>query len=279
MTATPAKTRKKTKKTTSKKRTPKRARKGIIPLDCDNQLSDHPVYVTENYDQFNIQRANRDLKELTITKLLDQFKDGNNYLKYNPITICGKTGNVISGQHRLEAARRAFCPVYFIISNDELDLKATHAMDIGTHWTLEDWIESHCVAGKREYIKIRKFKKDNPSITLSSAICLLSGKTHLAKEIKELGQFKVTDYNLAEMAYKYLMEFKDLDYSFYISKNFCNSIYKIIKNEGEGVIKHILKTLTTYRTRLYFTTGHNGYLDLFEQIYNRGKSKRVKFKR
>ncbi len=105
---------------------------------------------TQDYTIFKRIKGNRDIYKSHVKTLTEMFKYKPNTLSYNPVLVNDKL-EVIDGQHRIEAAKKAKAPVYYIIQKD-LGLKDIQALNSNTKpWGPIDYAKSYEELGKNDY--------------------------------------------------------------------------------------------------------------------------------
>jgi hypothetical protein len=123
------------------------------------------VQCTTDYSIFKLFPGNRPYKttprsEMHIMKLVASMA-AFGFMPNFHITTNSKM-QVIDGQHRLEAAKRAGVPVYFVI-DDTITLEAVQvAGGLCVRWSLMDFIVSNAASGNKSYQKLLSTFETSP---------------------------------------------------------------------------------------------------------------------
>lgn len=117
------------------------------------------IFVTswKNYKKFRDNENNRDLDEKHVVRLVSSFKK--NGWDIEPITV-NKDYIVISGHHRLEAARRAEIDIKYTVA--DVDYTSGQLQDISStqkRWTERDVIASKAKAGSTAHSNYMQLDK------------------------------------------------------------------------------------------------------------------------
>lgn len=163
---------------------------------------------TTNYDQFRLISGNRQINERHLAQLMGSISE-HNLLDANPI-IVSQTGEVIDGQHRLEAARRLSLPIYYVVAGIGL----TDVLRLNTNsrrWDMDDYLKSYVEQGNPEYITLKNFIEEF-GLTPSLSRALLTKKTKSSdgrqRDIERFkrGEFAVTHLEYARQRAQLLLE-------------------------------------------------------------------------
>lgn len=160
------------------------------------------VYRTTDYELFELFPTNREVKNYHVRRLMEAI-ERDNRLRDNPIKVT-PDGEVLDGQHRLEAARRLEVPVYYTIVDRETaieDIAEENALT--KRWTRTDFMHHFRKMGRQHYQTLFDFMRDFPWLTTTSASALLRGYTvnrrmsQWEREEFMSGRFVVTAYEPA----------------------------------------------------------------------------------
>lgn len=143
-----------------------------VSVAADQQ---HTCYSSTDYTKFSLIRFNRPVSEEKVQKLLKAFRENRNYLHIYPIVV-NRQFEVLDGQHRLEAAKRAGVPIFYIIDDDFRMEDAIAANNVVGKWTTEQFMNSFAEREFPEYVKIRDFYLEHPWIKISTLPKLCSTK-------------------------------------------------------------------------------------------------------
>jgi len=147
------------------------------------------VNTTNDLTIFKKSEGNRPVNPLHVRRLSQSIETFG--MLFNPI-IVNEQYEVIDGQHRLEAARLAKSPVYYLIA-PKYGLKQIQALNLNQkNWTQKDFMEAYASMGLKSYIQLKRFKDRHPYFSLTDCIALCSnittsgnfGKAQLTKSNK-----------------------------------------------------------------------------------------------
>ena len=102
------------------------------------------VYTTANFEMLNRVDCNRKLNEDKVKKFMEHGVEDVLYL-------IGANGEIIDGQHRIEACRRMGKPIRFIIMDRDIQSLVLTLNAVGSPWAPKDYINYYKVLGRREY--------------------------------------------------------------------------------------------------------------------------------
>ncbi len=142
------------------------------------------VEETIDYDLFKRHESNRDVNEKQVLALMKSISE-KNQLKSKPILV-DDDGNIIDGQHRLEAAKRLGIPIPYCIDphaniNDIVRLNNNQ-----DEWKASDYLKHYATNGSPEYVKLKNFI-DSQKMSLNIALQLLNGQRsmHFHRKFKQ----------------------------------------------------------------------------------------------
>lgn len=220
------------------------------------------IHKTQDYDIFNTLKGNRDLNISHKEKLKKSFKK--DYL-ISPIIVNEKY-EIIDGQHRFNAARDLYYPIYYILING-YSLEEVKILNTNTkNWKREDYLNAYCDLGYKEYIKFKKFYNDIKEFTIGSAERIAAGHQNDNMSDFRSGKFKFNNIlDAYDTAQKILM-FKPY-YNGYNRNTFVGAVMKLIKNENYNHAQMIHK-LSLNPSILVDCANTSQYVLLLEDIYN-----------
>ena len=127
------------------------------------QISNIPMYSTEDYSIFKILIGNREQNKIQTNKLVRTIREQGNITKISPITVNEKH-EVIDGQHRLWAMKQIAeefdetYPIYFFI-RDGLTVDDAKKINAGSKpWSPDDYAKSYSEEGKDAYSTYLMFR-------------------------------------------------------------------------------------------------------------------------
>lgn len=151
------------------------------------------TYVTKNYGQFTILEDNRMINQNHVIRLIDATQEYPEGLKFEPIMI-NERGEVIDGQHRLEAVKRLGFWVYYQIGKG-LDINDTIRMNVyRRNWTPLDYAYTYSARGKQDYSRYIEFHERYPDLQHRALMAYMqSGETNRAGILFNEGKFVAPD--------------------------------------------------------------------------------------
>jgi hypothetical protein len=113
------------------------------------------IYETMNYEIFSLVSGNRELSTTKVNQLIGEIRLNGLLM---PIMVNGAM-QVIDGQHRLAACKKANIPVqYFVRAKATVETAANVNM-AGSNWSPSDWINKYASDGNKDYIDLQKWIK------------------------------------------------------------------------------------------------------------------------
>lgn len=139
------------------------------------------VFRTCDYDMFSLHPCARPMRDLN--GLISFMKD-KNLFPYYPI-IVDDANRIIDGQRRYMAAKELGLPLYYIRSGSMSLWMAAIAGGVSKTWGLMDYVSHFAARGYPEYVWVKNFIAQNPSIriylVLHSMIGALNEKIAMTK--------------------------------------------------------------------------------------------------
>lgn len=156
------------------------------------------VQSTENYEQFQKHKSNRDLNELNVVRIMNSIK-AKNLLEFCPILV-NQNMEVIDGQHRLEAAKRLKVPIFWNMLEESNNKTVQDIVLLNANqknWDLLDYLNYYANEGIDDYLQMRRFMHKH-KLTLNTSLSLLfGGGGGIMTNFKE-GSFKFPKEDLAQ---------------------------------------------------------------------------------
>lgn len=244
-----------------------------------NVLPIASVYQTSNYEMFKFLNDNRDLNMLHVHRLVKSFEHRH---LLSAITVNEKN-EVIDGQHRLEAAKIAGVPIYYMVvpgyGIEEVRILNTNQKN----WTKYDFMHMYCQRGKLPYLKIRDFMEVNAGFKLGICIWLLEGGTDEREEINgsklkskrfEEGRFVIKDESRAQQIVNRVKDFEPY-YKNFPTPAFVKAISTLLRRKKYNHAE-MLSKLKTSGMKIVDCDNTEEYLLLLEKIYNYHRAKENK---
>jgi len=233
---------------------------------------------TTNYNMFKVHPLNRPVSQDHVHKLIQSIK-ANNQLDINPIVIDTEK-HVISGQHRLEAARYLKVPIYYVEKdvNSDFILLANQCQ---RRTNLDDAITYYIATRDDMSYKLLEKARKEFGIPYGSCAALI-GEIVGRKAQITCGSFKISGSE--EEAKVYLDKYRDLrnivdnlPFSIknaYKCTHFCVALRKLMENEDVDWENFLLKMRNFWSMLDCAMPTTSKWYDQFLRIYN--KHKRIK---
>lgn len=237
------------------------------------------IKVTEDYDQFRYIAGNRKLNSIHLANLIESIKD-KNLLPFNPI-IVDKDMGIVDGQHRIQAAKNLSLPVYYTVANDiEFD-DITRLNAFVQQWGIAEYLNAWIERGKEEYQKVQDFM-EKWSLTPSSAVALLnvdedSMQVKAPNKEFKAGNFQVVDEDHSNKLADYINKINNyVDVDVRLQRRFQEAVQRSISNPDVSM-ELFIERLDSYPEPLRRQITLVDWLRSFEDAYNRGQMKKVRF--
>jgi len=217
---------------------------------------------TQNYEMFDFMTSNRNLNNGLIERLIKSINEIG-YIESRPILV-NESMVIIDGQHRFEACKRIGLPIYYEISNVDMN-KAMIALNMNQQiWRLEDYITSWANQGKQCYKELLAFE-EKYKLGTSNAIAILKGsKSGSSNGIRAGLEFEVNPKK-DEIA-EFILKCKPF-LPFYKNKNFVYSVEVLFRKTTVKNCNKVLDKIQPLRQQALLAD----YLSFYENILNRYK--------
>lgn len=247
------------------------------------------VYVTNDYSKFKSIDGNRPPNPKHINRLYNSILD--NGLLCNPI-IVNRSYEIIDGQHRFFAAKKANISFYYIML-DGYTLADVHTLNLNQkNWTKKDFMEGYADMGEISYIKLRTFIENNADFSFTDSISLCSNKSTSSgsfanqknrgvngdsvmkmSQVFEEGTWKGRDFDIAQEWADKIRDFKQF-FTGYNKSVFVGTMIQILQNENYNH-KEFLGKLKTQTNALYDCANREQCKLMIENIYNFRRREKV----
>jgi len=222
------------------------------------------VQKTINYFQFKRISSNRPVDTKHVKKLVSKItvKD---QLHLFPIVVNSKM-EIIDGQHRLAAAEILGKYIYYqvddkISKDDIADVNST-----SKNWATIDYINYWTVEKKEGFDKISEFMLDNPLISASTVLMLMSkNETRDLNGLKQ-GSIDVDNYDNALKVAGALKEYREL-INFAYDVYFIRAVKKIMAVPGYNH-EQMKAKIEVQRRSLCKCVNVKQYVEMLDEIYN-----------
>lgn len=232
------------------------------------------LHTTKEYGRFTTLKGNRKINKNHVRQLKRLIQKNGNLSDKFPIKVNGG-GDVLDGQHRLQALKELDLPVTYEVVRDA-DISTVRAINLGNrNWDWRDMAESFSKLGNSEYTWFLQYVDDYelPFLVALSFCDNPASRGHDGRFNQ--GYLNIEDKELAVKRAEHYREVKDLtsiagkDFAFALRLISLNGDYdpeRMIKKLGERA-----DTLPLKATRLDFARA-------LEEIYNynMGETNRVR---
>ena len=234
------------------------------------------IQATDDHGQFKTIKGNREIKRAHVNRLYRSMVEKPELTQYSPI-IVNKDNEVIDGQHRLEALRKAGLPVHYIQA-EGLNLKDIQAMNSSSKtWSMLDYAKSYAALGNKHYQKYLEFLDLYPKLGNFVIATYLSLNTSLSKIGFNDGKLKVEDEEKSHDLCRALLDIGKYNKDFN-SKVFSMAFKRIWSSENYDH-ERMLKKIKRQGNDLPTCTNQEDYARVLESLHNHGlaEKNRVRF--
>lgn len=239
---------------------------------------------TTNYNRFSPNKGQRSIDASHVSKLAANMKE-NGFNPSKPLTVV-KEGNklaLIDGHHRLEAAKQAKIPVFFVTvaSNGIIPLNL-----LQRGWKGRDYLMHYVRKGHPEYIKLYNLvEKHGLGLALTTSLASgnlrsglqgggsTSGSTGAAVSFKN-GTYKVSSEQLVETVSDFAKVVAKVDKKL-VSRALLAAFAKCTKVKGFDVERMLVGIRNNGKTKLSAHNTIDGYLEELESVYNYNRSNTI----
>lgn len=230
------------------------------------------IYETKDYEVFTLIESNRPIYPAHLRRLVSAIKH-NNKLQQNPIRV-SPDGEVLDGQHRLEAAKELNLPIFYYIDDSDTDVTDIVAENWTVkRWTLNDVINFWCANGKESFIKLREFLEKHPWMTAPVAVAVLQGRksnSYINGRNRErfiMGEFEITDWQYATRFANAIGDFMKL-IDFANDRKFMAAISYLLRLPDYDH-ERMIEQMERYGTDMERQVSQTEYLRTLEEVYNK----------
>lgn len=240
-------------------------------LNNDKRVNE--IFETNEYSKFKMINGNRKIKKSKVENLVKKMRK-RGWLPTVEITVNEKF-QIIDGQHRFIAVQVVGIAFrYKIVENAGID-EVRETNEGSNNWALSDYVPSFASKGLKSYVQLDNFTKDFPELNLSICQMLLSNSMgNPSREKFEAGEWKVKDYNTGVLWGGYVMSLRPF-FSGWRRVIFVRGLIKVLMNKPEFNFQEFLHKVELRPNMLVPCGTTNQYVDMIEQIYNYGRTKKV----
>lgn len=239
-----------------------------------NLKVEHQIQITEDYTMFQRLKGNRDILPTHVRELIAAFSEKPQLRQAKPVLL-NENHEMIDGQHSFTAARNMGLPIFFQIIPGLTIQDARLINAYQRTWSLLDFTRSYAETGVKEYQMMLELLQDYPiSVYMMSAFVKGSrtgGKDavnfKLGKLITRPKEEAIADLEKLE------------DFSVYNKhwnkESFALAVWQMMNTDGYDHTR--MMKLMGEHGQLEKRGQSNSYLRDLEDIYNKGKTTRLKF--
>ena len=238
----------------------------------------YSVYVTKNYNAFNVLKANRDISN--VQNIIDSIEKVG-YIPC-PILVNGDM-EIIDGQNRFEALKRLNKPIEFYIV-DGIGIEEARSMNLGQkNWQPADFIKSYAESGNENYSRLIDLKEKFSKFTYQEIIGIIKGvilNHGMMSEIKD-GTLVISknDYEKATVIMTHINDcIKSINKMPGSKRMIKTGVAWCLSVDGVDT-KRIIRVINSHYPEIRPVCIPIAFIEDIENIYNKGleKTKRIYF--
>ena len=216
---------------------------------------------TKNYSMFSYSANNREVKASHVEKI-KQSMQLYGFVEGKPI-LCTKSGIIIDGQHRYEAAKILGIEIVYEYIYGDVDKQMVELNSTQNNWTLSDYINSYANQNIDCYRKLLKFQ-DKYKLGMSNSISVFMIKSNsVSSQIRSGKVFNINPY--AEQIAEYVSNCAHVPY--HKEHKFIQAINVVYKKLNRAQLQKIKDNLMSIPQ----FSKSSDYIIAFENILNKGK--------
>lgn len=229
------------------------------------------ITATKNYRLFSRSQENRPVDLRKHRDLEDSMKKYGYLFVYPIVCIRSKTGSLIvkDGQHRLDIAEKLGLTVFYTVTEEDFDIAEIN--NTQRIWTTRDYVLKWKAAGLKDYGDALDFA-DRFHLPLGVSIAMLSGTVTFGNVVDAFrnGKFKIKDLEWADQVGNLYSKLTSLSSDLKVSQvvEACMWLCRVKEFEAERLLGGAVRC----REKLVKYSTRDAYLDLFEEVYNYGRS-------
>lgn len=176
-----------------------------------------PVYLIKDLDLLKRNPYNRKVSEKSVQKFM--------HLGVKPDVIypVNQNGEILDGQHRIEACKRTGQPVLVQVLHETEPAYIRDINSAGETWKTKNFLDYACSIGLEDYIRLQNAHKKYPSINLTIKISVFSGARMAGKGYSAFVSFSKGNWKI-RVSEKYTYQVFD-----FLTELFNNGIFLDIK--------------------------------------------------
>ena len=234
---------------------------------------------TKNYDMFQSSDDNRDIEIGKHKNLIESLKEYG-WLKSKPLSAWrDPNGNgkliVKDGQHGLAIAQSLQIEIWYVVDDVDFDIAKVNCTP--KIWTVWDFAKKYSHHGLKDYREVIEFA-NKKKVTLTQAAALLAGYS----TFNNVGvQFKRVEFRV-----------KEREWAFQVAGIYSQMVSISVSLKRAQFLQacaavcrldyfdpaRLLDSANRFHELLISYADRDSYLDMIEEVYNKGKQKRVSLK-
>jgi hypothetical protein len=231
------------------------------------------VHSTTDYSVFKRPDYQRDVKDSYIEKIMSSIKREG---QIEAITV-DVSGNVVDGQHRLEALKRLKMPVWYCINHaledrDKSSFACKSANNVSNKWTIMSYVNwakrnGNDIVGEAEAIANEWSKLSKGKLTVPGALELLNGTSTngVKKELDTL------NYRINYETAKNVFDFASFLQDYVVGNPFSSRMLRPLKKlaiEKDGLNVSVAKKMCSKKHIRVFASQSDNY-DFIKELYEK----------
>jgi hypothetical protein len=235
------------------------------------------IYSTTDYSKFRLVFGNRQLKRSKVIRMREAIKLDNKIKAY-PI-IVNSSYQIIDGQHRFIALAELGLPVCYIVSNTfKISVIAKNASN-QDKWKSDDYLESWCVLGRKDYIVFRNFMKTYDT-NFTVTLVLFNGRFTggLYRDFAE-GKFSAKHHKRAIKWIEMVQDFKSYIQDIHKDRHFVRAILNCFGHPEYNHKRMLRKMKLQGSSMIKKQMNRLDYIRQIEALYNwhENESNQIRF--
>lgn len=224
------------------------------------------IYKTTNYSIFKFRDDNRTISLSHVEALSRKMKE-KGWIP-GSYAVINEKGEVIDGQHRINAAMKVGVPVFYTI---EKKTGFDHIQDLNQsqkNWSKGDHIHGWVTKGNQNYITLDRYCKKYPEFKLTEMLMFLNNsQVNISKEVFESGGFVVRSMNIAN---EWISNFQKLEPYFekgYSKSIFVRAMLRVMLRK-EFSFEEFIHKVSVRPGMIHMCGTVDQYIEMIETIYN-----------
>lgn len=235
------------------------------------------ILYSTNPSMFKFHDVNRDYKtvnsENRIKNIAESMKKFG-FFPHQPITVT-KSGWIVDGQHRVQAATKAGVGIYYIVNPGIPEtakgiFEAAKEMNKNNKvWSKEDYINGYVEMGHEDYETLQEFRKMYPQFKFTEHLMFLKNMaSDSSKEEFSSGDFKIKSFKKACEYADNLLKLQPYFEKYYNKSQFVRTMLIIMSNNKKFDFDEFLHKVKLRPTSLRPCGDKRSYSEMIEEIYN-----------